>query len=41
MAVTWSSRAQVALDISRAAGSILMDDEGQVKEDALRQLFLK
>lgn len=29
---------KLAMDVSRAAGSILMDDDGQVKEDALRQV---
>lgn len=30
-----------AMEVARAAGSVLMDENGQVKEDALRQLFLK
>ena len=30
-----------ALDIARAAGSMLLDDDGNVKEEALRHLFDK
>jgi len=30
-----------AIDVARAAGSVLLDENGQVKEDALRHLFLK
>ena len=31
---------KMALDVAKAAGSVLLDENGQVNENALRKLFL-